>query len=187
VNRTQATRTLALTTLALFVLPVVGDAQQGAAKALAPIGSDAFEVMRHVFAYDLGIPLDARVVDTVDHDGSTREKIVFRGPRDSRVPGYLAAPTGGTPPYPCVLVMHGIGSSKEDWWEDDSFPSGGLLTRQLLAAGFAVLTLDAEYHGERQAGNDYESPMVFALQKGWLARTRDMIAQATTEYRRAID
>jgi dienelactone hydrolase len=62
----------------------------------------------------------------------------------------------------------------------------GQLTRQLLASGFAVLSLDAQYHGERVANNDFESPTGL-LDKGWFVSVRDMMIQTTIEYRRAID
>jgi cephalosporin-C deacetylase-like acetyl esterase len=154
---------------------------------MAAIGPEAFEVMRHFFDYDQAIPLEARIIDRLEEQEYVREKIVFRGTRNSRVPGYLAIPTNGTSPYPCVLLLHGIGSTKEDWWRDDSFPSGGRLTTGLLTSGFAVLALDAEYHGERLVNNDFESPVVFTFERGWIQRARDMIVQSTIEYRRAID
>lgn len=154
---------------------------------MKPLGPEAFEIMHQFFNYDRDIPLEARVVEQIDEDEYIREKIVFRGPRDSRVPGYLAIPKNGTAPYPCILQLHGIGSSKESWWNDNSFSSGGKLTKELLKAGFAVFSLDAEYHGERLANNDFESSEVFTFQKGWLFRTRDMVVQSAIEYRRAID
>jgi len=150
------------------------------------IGPEAFEVLRLFFAYDPGIPLEARVVDQRDAAGYARDKVVFRGAKGGRVPAYLAVPEGAGP-HPCVVLMHGIGSSKEDWWRDDSFPSGGHLSRQLLDSGFAVMTVDAEYHGERSINNDFESPMVFTFQHGWILRARDMIVQSVVEHRRAID
>lgn len=153
----------------------------------SPIGLEAFEVMRQFFNYDQQIPLDANIVERIDEPNYVKEKLVFSGPGNSRVPGYLAIPKTGTAPYPCVLQLHGIGDSKNGWWQDDSFVSGMLLTRQLLEAGFAVLSLDAEYHGERLANNNFESANVFTFQKGWFLRARDMIVQSATEYRRAID
>lgn len=171
----------------LLAFPTASEAQGDGTSSLAAIGPEAFEVMRHFFEYDRDIPLEARIVGRVEEQEYVREKIVLRGPLDSRVPGYLAIPTNGSAPYPCVLLLHGIGSSKEDWWDDDSFPSGGRLARNLLAAGFAVLTLDAEYHGERLLNNDFESPMVFTFEKGWMERARAMIVQSTVEHRRAID
>jgi cephalosporin-C deacetylase-like acetyl esterase len=143
--------------------------------------------MHQFFNYDKDIPLQANIVERIDEPGYGREKIVFNGTRNSRVPGYLAIPKNGAAPYPCVLQLHGIGDSKEGWWEDNSFSSGGQLTKQLLELGFAVLSLDAEYHGERLSNNDFESANVFTFQKGWYLRARDMIVQSVIEYRRAVD
>lgn len=173
--------------LAWLAAPAVSWAQTGATPDLVAIDRPAFEIMRDFFEYDRAMPLDARVTERVEAPNYVREKIVFSGPRDRRVPGFLAMPADGNAPHPCVLLLHGIGSSKEDWWKDDSFPTGGALTERLLASGFAVLTLDAEYHGERLGHNDYESPTVFTLEKGWVQRARDMVVQSTVEYRRALD
>lgn len=165
------------------VLKVQGQSEN----ALQPIGKEAFQVMHHFFTYDKNIPLEAHVAGKTDETGYTREKIVIRSPSDNRVPGYLAIPKGGSPPYPCVLLLHGIGSSKESWWKPGNFNSGGNLTQQLLDANFAVMSLDAEYHGERLANNDFESPEVFTFEKGWFGRTRDMVVQSVVENMRAID
>ena len=171
----------------LLALPFASWAQGNSSASMPTIGPEAFEVMRHFYSYDAGIPLEARILDRFEAEDYVREKIVFRGIRNSRVPGYLAIPKSGAPPYPCVLLLHGIGSSKEDWWKEDSFPSGGQLTENLLASGFAVMALDAEYHGERMINNDFESPMVFTFEKGWILRARDMMVQSVIEYRRGID
>lgn len=171
----------------LLLLPSLLKAQEETPFLMNPIDSESFEVMSKFFDYDKGIPLEARIVDKNDQTKYVREKIVFRGTRNSRVPGYLAIPKNGNGPYPCVLLMHGISDSKESWWKDNSFNSGGQLTKQLIDAGFAVLALDTEYHGERLVNNDYESPDVFIFQKGWFLRARDMIVQSVIEYRRAMD
>ncbi|MEZ4588996.1 MAG: alpha/beta fold hydrolase [Gemmatimonadales bacterium] len=171
----------------LLASPAVMWAQGDSTPALAPIGTEAFEVMREFFEYDRSVPLAARTIERLEEEAYVREKIVFRGAGDSRVPGYLAIPAKGVGPYPCVLLLHGIGSDKDAWWQDESFSSGGRLTKELVAAGFAVLALDAEYHGERLQNNDFESPIVFTFEHGWIRRARDMIVQSTVDYRRAID
>ena len=61
------------------------------------------------------------------------------------------------------------------------------MTERLLGAGFAVFAMDSQYHGERAASNDYESPFVFTLERNWLHRARDMVAQSAVEARRGID
>ena len=99
----------------------------------------------------------------MDQEKYVREKIVFRGARDYRVPGYLAVPKTGTPPYPCVLQIHGMTLSKENFWRSDSYHKGHLLTPALLDAGFAVLALDAQYHGERIIYNDFQSTAIMVF------------------------
>lgn len=184
---TLRSRITLLQLLIFIFISISVKAQRDSVFVMKPIHSEAFEVMNHFFSYDKDIPLEARIVDRLDEPKYVREKIVFRGTRNSRVPGYLAIPKYADGPYPCVLLLHGISSSKESWWEDDSFTYGGQLTKQLLDLGFAVLTLDAEYHGERLNNNDFESPDVFIFQKGWFLRARDMIVKSVIEYRRAID
>lgn len=162
-------------------------AQESDSILMNPIKSEAFKVMSQFFDYDKTIPLEARVVDKIEETSYIREKIVFQGMGSNRVPGYLAIPKKGNGPYPCVLLLHGVGDSKESWWKENSFNSGGILTKQLIDSGFAVLSLDAEYHGERLLNNDYESADVFIFQKGWVLQARDMIVQTVAEYRRAMD
>ena len=182
-----------LSTISCFFLVIlfsktnIARAQVDSNTAMVPVGNEAFDVIQQFFNYDKDIPLDIRTLERHEKAGYVREKIVFNGTDDSRVPAYLAIPTNGKAPYPCVFLLHGIGASKEDWWNDSSFVTGGLLTKKLLAAGFAVFTLDAQYHGERLAQNDFESPEVFTFHKGWLFRARDMIVQTAVEHRRAID
>ncbi|NJB72332.1 putative esterase [Saonia flava] len=173
--------------ICLYIFPSFIVAQERDSIGLNSIKLEAFKVMAQFFDYDNSIPLEARIVDKDEETNYTREKIVLTGPRNSRVPGYLAIPKEGNGPYQCVLLLHGVGDSKESWWKENSFTSGGLLTKQLIDSGFAVLSLDAQYHGERILNNDYESADVFIFQKGWIMRARDMIVQTVIEYRRAMD
>ncbi|WP_343485625.1 alpha/beta fold hydrolase [Allomuricauda sp. d1] len=172
---------------ALSFFPHQIAAQESDSVLMNPIKSEAFKVMSQFFDYDKTIPLEVKTVDKIEETSYIREKIVFQGVGNSRVPGYLAIPKKGNAPYQCVLLLHGVGDSKESWWKENSFNSGGLLTKQLIDSGFAVLSLDAEYHGERMLNNDYESADVFIFQKGWVLQARDMIVQTVTEYRRALD
>jgi dienelactone hydrolase len=150
-----------------------------------PIGEEAYEILKLFYDYDRDASLEARIVDKQDRPNCTREKIVFRV-RDSWVVGYLGIPKSGTPPYPCVLELHGVGGSKEYWWEEDSASSGGSMTRALLSAGIAVFTPDAQYHGERIFSNGFESPAELVINQR-VERLRDMSVQSVVDCRRAID
>lgn len=151
------------------------------------LSDNAFQAILQFYQYDKEIPLDAAVVEKEEGENYVREKIVFRGAHDYRVPGYLAIPTTETPPYPCVLQIHGMTLSKEDFWRSDSYHRGHLLTQALLAEGFAVLALDAQYHGERIIFNDFQSTLIMVFRKGWINRLREMAVQTVVDYRRAID
>jgi dienelactone hydrolase len=150
------------------------------------LGDEAYRLLESFYAYDRGIPLEARIVVKEDLPDCTREKIVFRA-RDSQVVAYLGIPKGGTPPYPCVIALHGLTGDKTNWWRGEGNAKSGSLAKALLEAGMAVFTADAQYHGERIADNGFESPGAMVFQKGWMSRARDMVVQTIIEGRRAID
>jgi len=151
------------------------------------IGDEAYQVILQFYQYDKDIPLDAAVVEKLDREEYVREKIVFRGANDFRVPGYLAIPKVGNPPYPCILQIHGMTLSKSDFWDSDSYHKGNLITKHLLAEGIAVFALDAQYHGERSIYNDFESTAVMLFRQQRINRLREMVVQTIVDYRRAID
>jgi dienelactone hydrolase len=175
-----------LTYLILLAAQPLASAQEIQMK---PVGEEAYRVLLQFFQYDKELPLDARVVDSQDTPGYTREKVVFNGVRDSRVPAYLAIPKVGSPPYPVILQMHGgVSEGKESFWDERLPYVDKTVTRALLQAGFAVLTLDAQYHGESHTPYNYMSgtgPILF--EHGWKYAFLDLVVQSTVEYRRALD
>lgn len=151
---------------------------------LNPVGPEAFEVMRQFFDYDEAVPLEAHIVERLDTSGFVREKILFRGSGGNEVPGYLAIPKNESTPFPLVLLLHGVNSSKESWWEENS--TMRQLTDELLESGFSILSLDAQYHGERAGNNTLQSPTDL-LKNEWFVHFRDMIIESAIDYRRGID
>jgi dienelactone hydrolase len=151
---------------------------------LQPAGDDVYKTLVHFYQYDKDIPFDARVVTKMRTKTCDFEKIVFTGIRTSRVPGYLAFPITGKPPFPCVLMLHGAGADKEMWWKETDNRSR--LTKELLEAGYAVLCLDAKCNGERIHNNDYEN-FYFTMAKKWYYTVEDAVIQSSIEYRRALD
>lgn len=150
----------------------------------APIGDQAFRVLSDFFTYDDTLPFHAEVIDTVRTAAYTRIKFAFDGWRGSRVPGLLGLPAHGTPPYPVVVEIDGVGGWKERWWTADSWPRGKSATDSLLAAGFAVVAIDAPYAGERIYANDFRSAEGLIYSP---SIARDMVVQATIEHRRLLD
>jgi len=169
--------------LSIILFSSVLNAQDNSEFKMIPIQPEAFKVMSDFLNYDKGIPLNPRIASTNEETDYTIEKIIFQGTHDDRVPGYMAIPKNGTKPYPCVILLHGFGGSKESWWDGERVS----LTTELLKSGYAVLTLDAQYLGERMANNDYERVTTFAFRKKWHSRLRDMQGQTIKDHRRAID
>lgn len=150
------------------------------------LGEEAYQLLASFYEYDRDVSLDARIVGEIDLPEGAVDKVVFRS-RDSQVVAYLGVPKSGSPPYPCVLLLHGLGLDKMSWWEDDNDISGGNLTKALLRRGVAVLTPDAQYHGERTHVNSYEFTVPMAFRDGLQFRFRDMVVQSVVDCRRAMD
>jgi dienelactone hydrolase len=155
------------------------------------LGDDAFGLLLQVYDYDPAIPLDARIVERIEKDGMPREKIVFRGAQGFYVPGYFQLPPKHPQPVPCVLLLHGWSGSKEHFWIDGNYISGGNMRRALVNEGFAVLALDAQCHGDRIAQNEFapvnpSGPAGVPPRKGYFTQ-REIYVQTTIDYRRALD
>jgi len=156
--------------------------------AMKPLGEEAFQVLREFFQYDKDMPLDARIIATDDTPDYIREKIVFNGAQDSRVPGYLALPKKDVPPYPCVLLLHGtVPAAKEVFWDQRLAYGDTLIRKSLLQAGFAVLTLDAQYLGERTMLTDYVNGSMMIFRRHWKYKGMDLLVQTAVDHRRALD
>ena len=161
--------------------------------AVERLDEEASRAIARAFDYDATIPLESRVVEKVKKDDLTREKVVFRGVQGFLVPAYLQLPPDAAGPFPCVLLMHGWSGSKEDWWRDGNYVSGGNLRQALLAAGFAVMAIDAQCHGDRIVQNDFAPVNHFVDEsaggnprKGYFTQS-DIYVQTVRNTHRAID
>jgi dienelactone hydrolase len=70
-----------------------------------------------------------------------------------RVPGILLKSSGDAR-HPAVIVAHGTGGKKED-----ELP----IMKQLVAAGFVAVAIDARFHGERGTSADYNAAIARAF------------------------
>lgn len=178
--KTRGIRTSCLAIVLLVLL--VGHASIALAQEeiLEPATHEQREALSQFLEYNDEAELRAVVIEETEAEAHTRQKIVFTGVQNSRVPAYLALPTTAAKPYPVVILIDGIYGSKERWFEEDSWPRGRAVTDRLIAEGFAVMSLDVRYHGERAAENDYRIP-------SHAADLRDMIVPSVREHRRAMD
>jgi dienelactone hydrolase len=151
------------------------------------LGAEAYGVLKSTYAYDKTYPINARKVREFKDYGTTFEKLVFDSFHDGLVPALLAVPSEGDGPFPVVMLLHGLTSKKSNWLENEGFTHGGQITAGLLAQGYAVMALDAQYHGERAVYNNYIDPGEMVFQRGWSVRYAKLIEQTIVDYRRAID
>jgi dienelactone hydrolase len=178
---------------AISAMPTESTSTTAEKPAVEVLSPEAAQALHQVYDYDRTIPLEARIVERIEKEGTVREKVVFRGVQGFLVPGYLEMPAEKTSPRPCVLLLHGWSGSKDHFWKDGGYISGGEVRRSLLAAGYAVLALDAQCHGDRIAANDfapvnhYRDPDVEGLQRKGYFSQQEIYIQTTRDYRRAID
>ncbi len=97
--------------------------------------------------------------------------IILTGPRGEKVPGGFLRPKAEGQ-YPAILLLHGLTSDK-----DAMLKSYGI---SLVQHGFAVLALDAPFHGERKS----KDPDISAADTGNFA---EAVREGTREYRKALD
>lgn len=155
------------------------------------LSAEALAAVREHFNYDAGIPLEARVVERLEEEGTRRDKVVYRGVRGFWVPAYLETPAVGGGPYPCAVLLHGWSWSKGCWYDVGNYVSGGDLRAALLAAGFAIFALDAQIHGDRIAENDYAVVNIWPGEGDLPQRNRFTLAeiceQTVRDCRRGLD
>jgi dienelactone hydrolase len=168
--------------LLIFTSTYAQNTKEDTKSILPVVSNEAYQAIVQFYEYDAEIPLEAQIAEKKELPYGNREKIIFTGINQSRVPSYLIIPKDGARYHTVVLIVDGIFGSKERWFDDESWPKGGLVTKALLNNGFAVMILDAVYHGERSAENDYAGPSL-----KYPIAARDMMMQTTIEHRRAID
>src|SRR5262249_2199371 len=88
-------------------------------------------------------PLDARIRSREGLNGLRRERVSFVSERGQVVPALVIRPLGPVERLPAVVVLHGLGGTKEGM--------AGLM-EELARRGYLALAIDARWHGERGPG-----------------------------------
>jgi len=171
--------TLTYSLVLLVLFPIIVIAQPS-------VGDEGFKVIKESYSYDNNLPLNSATNEIKKFPTHTRHEIYYTGVKE-RVGAYLAIPIKGKGPFPLVLLIDGMGGSKERWWGKDNWPNGIETTEALIAKGFAVFTIDAAMHGGR-AANPAIFPDPLSLRKANLMHTiQGLIKQTVLDYMRGLD
>ncbi len=125
---------------------------------------------RAYYEYDKSLPLNVHEEVIENKSDYIIIKVYFDSVNNEMVPGLLVLPKREGK-VPCIIFLHGYGGSK-----DDVRGAAGLVARE----GYAIMAIDAEYHGERkEEGKELYSPDINDSVRG--------IIQTIIDLRRAVD
>jgi dienelactone hydrolase len=149
-----------------WIALAVGRTQQVPRRAAAMAPS--WEQLRAAYVYDANKPLNVKT-EPMEAVGARKWHLTFTGPNGEKVPGVFLRPKAEGV-YPCVLLLHGLTSKKEDMLL--------MFGRALVENGVAVLALDAPHHGERKIAGENQAtfPVI-----------GEAVHEGNREYRRALD
>jgi cephalosporin-C deacetylase-like acetyl esterase len=124
-----------------------------------------------LYEYDRSVPLNPGISKFIEKGSYIAYKIYYDSVGGQRVPTIFTVCKYVSPPYPCILFLHGYGGRKED-----VIPIADVLS----ARGYSLLSIDALYHGERSMpGKVLYSPDIDELKAN--------VIQTIIDLRRAID
>lgn len=150
-----------------------------------PVSDEAFKVIKEAYTYDTTLPLQFSITDTTQFNNFTRYTFKFAG-TENWVKGNLAIPQENGP-FKLVLLVDGMGGSKDRWFRKNSWPNGLSTTQALLQKGFAVCTLDAFMHGERSDTSGIFPPPLQLRKNRLMHAVYHMIRTTVLDYRRVLD
>lgn len=127
------------------------------------------------YDYDHNLPLESELTPLPETSFSQPFHLVFRSVNEQRVTALYSLPKIGRPPYPVIIFLHGIG----DFKSRDYMQLGDSL---FCRAGYAVLRIDIQYHGERKIPG-----MKIDLVKNYPHASRNALVQTVFDLRRAVD
>ena len=156
----------------LLALSLVCPLALASCTAQTPARPSAQTIGAALLAYDRALPLDPEVKEKSVEDGVRLLSVTYSSTHSERVPALLALPANPKPPLPCIVLMHGLGGSKEGmkpFWVE------------LTKAGYACFAIDAKFHGERPKGPGGQAFLLYPYSG------RDALAQTVVDLRRGLD
>jgi cephalosporin-C deacetylase-like acetyl esterase len=147
--------------------------------SLAQTGHEAaYQAALPLYADNAQAALDVQTVSTKTGQTGTVEKLTYAGKDNDRVPTLFFLPPGATTahPVPALLLLHGLGGSKEQM-----APIAGFIS----SLGYAVFVIDEAGQGERK---DAAQPVPVAANEASLAKQMvDANITTVVDLRRGID
>lgn len=138
-------------------------------------GTESSIALKYYYDYDAELPLEIELEKIKTTTYSELFHLEYRSVNEQRVTALYSLPLHFTPPYPAIIYLHGIGDSKSV----DYLQLGDSLFCQ---AGFAVLRIDIQYHGERK-----KTGMDVHLTKNYPYASRNALVQTIFDLHRALD
>lgn len=158
--------------------------------------SNYTETLRQAVTQVLGAPpdeapLEAEILDVVEHDGYRREHVRYQVSLDDWGYAYLLLPPSNGKPLPLVYAHHRHNnnhqSGKSEFWKGLSDDPG----LELVQRGYAVFAPDAIGFGERRApessGEEYDREYNFHLLAQRLLRGETLLRKVIWDVSRGID
>ncbi len=126
-----------------------------------------------LFDYDKSIPLSVEAGAPAETPAGIMTKLTYLSINNLRVPAIFVAPKGSEgKKLPAIIVMHGLGQEKMGL---------SMLFGNFTKAGYCLIAIDAQYHGERVS-----KPAIELFGANAYA-TRNMMIQTVVDLRRAVD
>ncbi len=132
-----------------------------------------FSKLAKTYDYNAKKPLNVKEKPQAE-SGFTALHLTFTGTNGKSVPGLFWRPKGDGK-VPCVLLLHGMGSNKEDMTRT--------FGNELVKKGYAVLALDAPFHGERKPQDDGKKNDQARFQMQFVST----VTEGIKDWRRGID
>ena len=132
-----------------------------------------YDKLVKTYDYDAKKPLDVKE-ESQAATGYSSWHLTLTGANGKTVPGVFMRPKAAGV-YPCVLLLHGLTSKKEDMTHG--------FGEALVKNGYAVLALDAPNHGERKPKDDGKGNDQSRFQTQFL----ETVTEGIRDWRRGID
>jgi cephalosporin-C deacetylase-like acetyl esterase len=138
------------------------------------------DIRQALYSYDPDLPLNAKLKRLPDASPElaalrTRYHLIYDSVHDQKVTAIFAMPKKAKPPYPAVVLLAGSGGHKDSDYVRIS-------ADMMATLGFATISIDAQYHGERERkGRSGDYHLIYD------PTNRDAWIQTVVDLRRAVD